>query len=106
MELTQNTISLSEKLEVATTSSNINLLMDLMKDPSMNVRRAVARNKNASSEILSILSYDPVANVSFMAQLNPNCKTARTIDSNHPCVVCYEEEHNLYCTGCEKLINF
>lgn len=90
-----------ELLHLAKTSTELNVLYDLHKSPNMNIRRAVARNKNITESIANKLVSDPVLNVSYMASLNPNCTSKR--EFNTPldgCVICEEDEREIYCVDC------
>lgn len=96
--------SKKEQLEIATTSNELSVLEQLRKSPYMNVRRAVARNKNISSTIADVLAYDPVLNVSFMALKNPKSTVNRDLcdDCFSICVLCEKDERYLECKDCEK----
>lgn len=99
--------SKDEQLEVAITSNKLSALEQLKKSPYMNVRRAVARNRNISSEIANGLAYDPVLNVSFMALKNPKVTVNRKFNDNSfsICVLCEKDERYLDCKTCEDRKN-
>jgi len=95
------------QLERATISVDAKELWDLHKSQYMNVRRAVAKNININSDTANSLILDPVLNVSYMASENPNCSIKREFCQNSitVCVECLEDERNLNCKACEKLVN-
>lgn len=99
-----NELSIQEKMDLAYSSNDNNLLDELSKDVSVKVRRLLAKNKNATSNILNTLAQDPVMNVSYMAVLNPNCSFSREFEEEiHPCVECTKDERTMNCLGCMKL---
>lgn len=103
----QTTLDMNEKLELAISTQDIDILYELMKEPWMLVRRAVARNKFTPVDILNLLAYDKVANVSYQAVNNPNCSVHRTIsDEEHPCVCCNLRGDRMNCGTCRKLNNY
>lgn len=90
-----------ELIHIAKTSKESDVLFDLHKSSNMNVRRAVARNKNITEKIANKLANDPVLNVSYMASLNPNCTNKREFNSTlDGCVICEEDERDIYCVDC------
>jgi len=91
-------ITYEEQLAKATSSSNIEELSMLCESSYMNVRRAVARNRNIDSVIANTLVRDPVLNVSYMAAQNPNCTITK--DYICECVKCEKDERELECTDC------
>lgn len=106
MKTTQTLTTIEEKVKVALTTSDKNVLRSLMNDVSMNVRRAVAKNIYSPKEILKVLAFDPVMNVSFIAINNMNCNLNREVVSSHPCVSCSQSEANLNCINCNKLSSY
>lgn len=67
----------------------------------MNVRRAVARNRNISEKIANNLVSDPVLNVSYMAAQNPKSTITKNFNGHlTECVVCDKEEHIIDCLSC------
>jgi len=94
----------NELLELAKNSADSSLLSQLASEMNFMIRRAVARNINTPSNILSRLVKDPVLNVSYMASLHPNCSYLRNFsDTSHPCVKCEQDERTMRCTSCKKL---
>lgn len=94
-----------EKIVLANTTSSLDVLKGLMNDSNARVRRAVARNLNSSKEILNVLVFDPVMNVSFMAHSNSNCTIQREFgDNKHPCVTCLDNEAHMDCNSCKKIL--
>lgn len=86
-------------------------VLDELKDSVDSlVRRAVARNKYATSKILKYLSDDPVLNVSYIAA--KNSKSFGNIDrfTNilHPCVLCEKDERSMLveCNNCLTLSQY
>ncbi|XOB62225.1 hypothetical protein ACMC56_00095 [Campylobacterota bacterium DY0563] len=105
MTMPENTID--HQLERAIESNDLRELWILHKSPSMNVRRAVAKNINIDSKIANNLAMDPVLNVSYIASKHPKCETKRDFCPSiiSACVECMKDERGLVCTGCEKLTN-
>lgn len=101
--MTMNTSSKEFQLERAIASKDLDELMTLHKSSYMNVRRAVARNKNIDSKIANNLLFDPVLNVSYAASLNPKCSMERRFadDTITVCVCCEKDERKLDCVACE-----
>ncbi len=96
-----------DKIILASTTNDISILKELMRDVSTNVRRAVAKNTNSSKEILQFLAYDPAKNVSVMAASNQNCNVNRSFwEEDHPCLNCKERESQLNCATCKDILNF
>ncbi len=95
-----------ELLNIAKSTSSLDILNILTLNMDANIRRAVARNKNSSPELLEKLAYDPVENVSYMAVNNPNCFVKRDFTQSSPCVSCEKDERTLECTKCEILENY
>jgi hypothetical protein len=100
MSLNENTVI--ELIHLATTSDELDLLNKLSNSININVRRAVAKNKNIDSSIANKLLFDPVLNVSYQALFNPNVTINRNFDEREltPCVKCTEDERTLNCKGC------
>lgn len=96
--------SSKEQLEIAKTSNELAVLEELRQSPYMNVRRAVARNNNISSQIANSLAFDPVLNVSFMALKNPKSTVSRDFCDMciSDCVQCEKDERYLECKDCEN----
>lgn len=91
-------------LDLARSSTDINLLDELSKSNDMQVRRSVARNQKTPANILLNLLHDPVLNVCFMANQNPNCPKTRDFSNiDHPCVSCMKDEKHLNCVNCSTL---
>lgn len=105
MTMPENTID--HQLERAIESNDLRELWILHKSPSMNVRRAVAKNINIDSKIANNLAMDPVLNVSYIASKNPKCELKRDFCDTiiTACVDCLKDERDLICTGCEKITN-
>ena len=98
--------NINELIEIALRTSSLTDISFLVKYPSMNVRRALAKNTNISQEIINQLLNDPVLNVSYMAHKNPNNKNFEKtfIEENlRPCVLCEKDEKFLSCEKCEKI---
>lgn len=94
-------------LDLAKTSTDKDLLSQLALNLDTLVRRAVAGNRYTSSTTLSKLVNDPVMNVAFVANSNPNWASKREFsDSAHPCVQCDVDERRMKCSGCEVLQGF
>ena len=93
----------ADQLEIAKTTTCSIELKDLHTSQYMNVRRAVARNRNITKDIANRLSIDPVLNVSYMALQNPKSTINRNLceKSITNCVLCEDDERTLDCIGCE-----
>lgn len=97
-------------LDLARTTIDVSILDKLKNSVNYLVRRAVARNKHASNEILNYLSDDPVLNVSYIAA--KNSKSFGNIDrfANilHPCVLCEKDERSMLveCNNCPTLSQY
>lgn len=91
-----------ELIHLATISDDLNLLKSLVSSANMNVRRALAKNKNINSTIANQLLFDPVLNVSYLASLNKNTTKTRAFEEHHitPCVKCDIDERELNCLSC------
>ncbi|MDB2405424.1 hypothetical protein N9W00_00630 [Arcobacteraceae bacterium] len=95
-----------ELLEIAKVTTNIEILNKLKNNSSPTIRRAVARSKYASSEILEYLSNDPVLNVTYMVHKNDNCSNLglrELADISNPCVTCLEDERYRDCHNCNMI---
>jgi len=97
----------TELLEIAKSSTCPIELEELHNSSSMNVRRAVARNINVSTETANKLVNDPVLNVSFMAYKNPKASIKKDFDENslNYCVLCEEDERYMNCFECPETNN-
>lgn len=95
-------------LEIAKTSNCPVELGKLYDCESMNVRRAVARNINITTEIADKLVLDPVLNVSYMASKNPKATLKREFDKDtlNYCVLCEEDERYMDCSKCYDTHNW
>ena len=98
--------TIDELIDLAKSTNNLNEMLFLEKNPSMNVRRALARNRNLYDEVLNRLLYDPVENVSYIASKHPNIKEKREFDNPRPCVTCNKDEKNLNCKDCTSLTSY
>lgn len=96
--------SKEEQLEIAKTTSCSKELKNLHLSQYMNVRRAVARNRNICNYVANNLAYDPVLNVSYMAIKNPKSTVKRNFDEKIItfCVMCEKDERHLDCVECEN----
>lgn len=97
---------MSDLLKQANSTKDPSLLINLAKNPSMLVRKAVARNHFTPKRTLDNLAYDAVKNVSYSAIKNPNYKGDRVIDKEFlkdasKCVVCLKSELHLDCPTCK-----
>ena len=61
-----------EKLELARTSTDINILNILAKDRDFYVRYGIARNSNTSAESLAMLAKDKYIEIRFCVVYNKN----------------------------------
>lgn len=97
-------------LDLARTTIDVSILDKLKNSVNYLVRRAVARNKHASNEILNYLSHDPVLNVSYMAINNSNYfgEIDRFKGISHPCVLCEKDETSMVteCNNCQTLSQY
>ncbi|TLP39234.1 hypothetical protein [Arcobacter arenosus] len=98
----------SQLLERAKTSTCPVELEKLHNSSSMNIRRAVARNINITTETANKLVKDPVLNVSFMASKNPKSSEKKDFDENslNYCVLCEEDERYMNCSQCYEANNW
>jgi hypothetical protein len=97
--------NIEEMIKRANRSTNNDEIKELSKSMFVSVRRAIAKNRNTSSEIINELAYDSTANVSVIASKHHRCTIKREFDSytlNHKCVTCKKsEEEALYeCKDC------
>lgn len=93
-----------EKLDLANSTNEIDLLKLLILQPEMLVRRAILRNKNITTEIVNMLAYDVTENVSYMALKHKKCTEIRTIDvSASKCISCSVDERRLNCENCPNV---
>ena len=96
-----NTLSLSEKLELAIETTEQALLELLSTSPEVLVRRAILRNRNVSTSIVDKLAYDATENVSYIACLHTKCTKIRTFNKVvNKCVRCKLDERHLACGKC------
>ena len=97
-----NEKTIIELIHLAATSDDLELLRILFKSEKMNVRRALARNKNIDSALANSLLYDPVLNVSYIASFNPKITQKREFDEKEltSCVKCQIDERELDCLNC------
>jgi predicted nucleic acid-binding Zn ribbon protein len=87
----------------ALSTSDKKRLIELAKSKFMNVRRAVAQNKNTPTETLEVLALDCALNVSFKASQNLNNQRKFDLDFEHKCITCNEPENKLNCASCNIL---
>jgi len=94
---------INELLEMALRTTSLDEMLFLNQHPSMNVRRALARNSNLPQDIINKLINDPIQNVSYMAYIHPKNKNfEKEFESQQrPCVVCQKNEIGLVCTNCD-----
>jgi hypothetical protein len=98
-----------EMIRLSTQSSDSQELDQLSNSHYMLVRRAVARNRNTSSNTLNKLLFDKVKNVAFVASKHQNCTQIREFrEENHPCIDCQKDEILMQkvCVNCETLNSF
>lgn len=99
--------SMNNKISLGLNSNDIGVLKQLSDDMCFKVRRAVAKNRSTPSDILNILAYDPVANVSFTAVNHENCEVQRCFeDCEHPCICCNVHELKMDCGNCKRIKDF
>ena len=102
MQLTKNLTR--NPLDLAKESNDTKILEQLAHNVDATIRRAVARNINTPSGILSQLANDPVLNVSYMASSNPKCSEKREFsDTSNPCISCEKDERTMVCVNCSTL---
>jgi len=94
-------LSLEEKLELAINTTEQFVLEMLLLSPNMLIRRALLRNRNITSDMVNILAYDSVENVSYRAVQHNKCTEKREF---HPsvskCVQCSVDERKISCESC------
>ena len=97
--------NINELIDIALKTTSLDDMLFLTKHPSMIIRISLAKNTNINQNILNYLINDPVLNVSFIANKNPNNKNEKFIFDNvqRPCVICKEEEKNLACENCDHI---
>jgi len=98
-----NIKNISELIEIATRTTIPEEIEYLSKNPSMNVRRAIARNRSTSKEVLERLVCDPVQNVAYMASVNPNNMFKKDFDDLSVCSLCEKDERSLNCISCVEV---
>jgi hypothetical protein len=99
-----DSLSLSEKIELAIVSTEQTLIELLLLSPEMLVRRAMLRNNNITTDIVNLLTYDVTENVSYMASKHMKCTLQRTFDLPvSMCVQCKVDERKLSCDKCPYL---
>lgn len=90
-----------EQVELAITSTSAKILEELVTSPYMNVRRALARNRNTPRNVMEILANDPVLNVSYFAIKSGKSTIRRDFESElNCCVTCEIDERRLDCINC------
>jgi hypothetical protein len=97
--------NIDELIDIALKTTSFDEMLFLTKHPSMIVRRSLAKNININQDILNNLINDPVLNVSYVANKNPNNKNFRFLfdDVQRPCVICEKEEKDLVCENCDHV---
>lgn len=97
--------NINELLTIAIKTTSIDEMLFLVSNPSMIVRRALAKNNNLNQNIINRLLNDPVLNVSYVAYKNPNNQNfEKVFDQNmRPCVVCDKDEYGLSCHNCDLI---
>jgi len=99
MDLTK--LSLNEKLDLAMTTAETLLLNMLLLSPDMLIRRALLRNKNITGEMVNLLAFDAVENVSYIANKHSKCTEKRDFyPSVSKCVKCSIDERKISCDTC------
>ena len=94
-------LSIDEKLELAITTSDRLVLNELILSPNMIIRRAVLRNRNVTADIVNLLTFDAVENVSYIASNHRMCTEKRNFDSSvSKCVICTDDERTMSCENC------
>lgn len=96
--------SVNEMVEMALTTSNTDIMSALVRCPFMLVRRALAKNAQVTSQIINLLSRDPVLNVSYIASQNSQCREKREFDMEElpVCVTCKVDERKMDCEKCTR----
>lgn len=103
MDLTSK--SINELLQIALKTTSLDEMLFLKSYPSVNIRRALAKNDNIQQNIIDSLLYDPVLNVSYVASKHPNnTNFEKTFGENQrPCVLCKKSEIGLNCVDCDLI---
>lgn len=101
-----STLGIEDLIDLALRTKDVKEMVYLQRNPSMNVRRALARNINIADEVLKKLAYDPVQNVAYMATKNPKSKIKRDFPEARVCVTCQKDERNLNCVNCPQLLEY
>jgi len=99
-------LSIDDLIDLALRTTCLDEMLFLQRNPSMNVRRALAKNNNLDESILKMLTFDPVENVSYVASLHPKAIKKREFEEPRPCVVCQKDEKGLYCVECPNLTKY
>lgn len=96
------TLDSLELMNLAMNSSDKEVLEVLSHSKLANVRRALAKNISISPKIIDGLLYDPVLNVSYIANQNPNCTEKRDFSDIviTSCVKCNIDERQMDCNSC------
>ena len=94
-----------EQIDIAHTSTSVEILNELSHSRYVAVRRSVAKNINATKDILNRLCLDPSENVTYIACKNPQVDYKREIKSNNRCVICNadERDYKSRCQLCKNL---
>lgn len=97
-------LSIIDKIKLAASTTDKKALAVLSKDVNINVRAEVAKSRYTESGVLAKLAYDPVKNVSYVANKNMNCNIKRDIIETNRCVVCAtsELEKLVKCETCKE----
>ena len=103
----ENNNLLNDKITLASTTKDIAILKELMKNECFYIRRSVAKNNFTPKEILNTLAFDPVMNVSYVAVNNKNCTIKREFNEDiHPCVRCLKDENSPECRDCLEISSY
>jgi hypothetical protein len=94
-----------ELIVLAKNTSDEIVLKQLSNSAYLSVRRSVAKNKFATTNIIDRLSEDSSLNVSYIANQHNNCTNKRVLISEHPCVICTVDEINYHqsCNSCTSI---
>lgn len=95
--------TINELVDLALSTMNLKEMFLLQNNPSMNVRRALAKNRNIPVEIVEKLENDPVENVSYLAYQHPKSRNSKTYECIRPCVTCTKDERGLNCINCSEI---
>lgn len=95
-------LNVNEQINLAIESNDKNILEILSTSKMPNVRRALSKNNSISSKIADTLVFDPVLNVSYIANQNPNCTQTRDFKDIvlTQCIICDKDERNMNCSSC------